>query len=130
MQAPSDSGLIPAQDAQRFHIQPILSANAELADSLRKTWAERKPHEAKEHLKNKDVTVTNQSDKDKQANLPPTRRAPASALPCPMPLALKLVVLSISCCSQLPKLLSMNQEVANAYKNTQVVHDHVSELKP
>jgi len=71
MQKPSASGLTPAQDEdgvpRRFHIVPIHSANDKLAESLEDTWAVRTPEQATKVLENKDVTVTNKSDKDKQA---------------------------------------------------------------
>jgi len=70
MQKPSASGLTPAQDEdgvpRRFHIVPIHSANDKLAESLEDTWAVRTPEQATKVLENKDVTVTNKSDKDKQ----------------------------------------------------------------
>ena len=118
MQAPSTSGLTPAQDEERFSIMPIHSANDKLAESLKATWAERTPKEARKHLENRDVTVTNKSDKEKQANLPPLPQKKGPAL-CHT-LALKLSILSISCCSQLPKLIEMHEEVAKAFKDTQV----------
>ena len=62
-----DVRLAPARtEEQRFDIIPIHGANALMGDGLKVMWAERAPQEAHDLLKEPDVTVTNQSDKDVQ----------------------------------------------------------------
>ena len=45
---------------------PIYNANTVIAGYLRTMWANKTPIEAYDILKQEDVTVTNQSDKDNQ----------------------------------------------------------------
>ena len=45
---------------------PIYNANTVIAGYLRTMWANKTPNEAYDILKQEDVTVTNQSDKDNQ----------------------------------------------------------------
>ena len=67
MQSASEHGLRPAtMQEQRFTIETIMNGNSILAQSLCAMWANKIPEEAYEVLANADVTVTNQSDKDKQ----------------------------------------------------------------
>ena len=67
MQAVSPEGLKPATpEQQRLDIVPIHGANNITGESLKAMWASRTPQEAYDLLKEPDVTVTNQSDKDTQ----------------------------------------------------------------
>ena len=45
---------------------PIYNANTVIAGYLRTMWANKTPNEAYDILRQEDVTVTNQSDKDNQ----------------------------------------------------------------
>ena len=67
MQTAHPEGLKPSTSKeQRFDIVPIHGANKITGESLKIMWAEKTPHEAHELLKEPDVTVTNQSDKEIQ----------------------------------------------------------------
>ena len=67
MQAAHPEGLTPAtREQQRFDIVPIHGANRLTGESLKSMGAEKTPKEAYDLLKEPDVTVTNQGDKDIQ----------------------------------------------------------------
>ena len=67
MQAVSPEGLKPATpEQQRLDIVPIHGANNITGESLKAMWASRTPQEAYDLLKEPDVSVTNQSDKEIQ----------------------------------------------------------------
>lgn len=52
--------------AKRCTVVPIMNANSILVSALRAMWANKTPEDAFEILKQGDVTVTNQSDKEQQ----------------------------------------------------------------
>ena len=67
MQTATSAGLKPAAEGEgRVTIETILNANSILGASLRSMWESKTPDEAHDILAQADVTVTNQSDKDKQ----------------------------------------------------------------
>jgi len=67
MQMVTPEGLKPATlDQNRFDIVPVHGANKITGESLKNMWAERTPQDAYDLLKEPDVTVTNQSDKEIQ----------------------------------------------------------------
>ena len=70
MQTTTEGGLksCPSVDdkSNRCTIVPIYNANTVIAGYLRTMWANKTPNEAYDILKQEDVTVTNQSDKDNQ----------------------------------------------------------------
>ena len=67
MQSPSIAGLRPAKpEERRFDVVPIHGASKHMGEALRLMWADRTPTEAHALLKEPDVVVTNQSDKDVQ----------------------------------------------------------------
>ena len=67
MQTATSAGLKPAAEGEsRVTIETILNANSILGASLRSMWESKTPDEAHNILAQADVTVTNQSDKDKQ----------------------------------------------------------------
>ena len=67
MQTCTPDGLRPARpEERRCTVVPIKGANSSMAEGLRLMWSERTPQEAYDLLKESDVTVTNQSDKDAQ----------------------------------------------------------------
>ena len=70
MQTTTEGGLksCPSVDdkSNRCTIVPIYNTNSIIAGYLRTMWADKTPKEAYDILKQPDVTVTNQSDKDNQ----------------------------------------------------------------
>ena len=67
MQTCTPDGLRPARpEERRCTVVPIKGANSSMAEGLRLMWSERTPQEAYDLLKESDVTVTNQSDKEMQ----------------------------------------------------------------
>ena len=70
MQTTTEGGLksCPSMEdkSNRCTIVPVVNANSIIADYLRLMWANKTPEEAYDILKQPDVTVTNQSDKDDQ----------------------------------------------------------------
>lgn len=67
MQTAFEGGLRPSSDDTcRFTIETILNGNSITVHLLRQLWEHKTPEEALKILAQSDVTVTNQSDKDKQ----------------------------------------------------------------
>ena len=70
MQTTTEGGLksCPSKEdkSNRCTIVPIYNTNSIIAGCLRSMWADKTPKEAYDILKQPDVTVTNQSDKDDQ----------------------------------------------------------------
>lgn len=120
MQAPSAAGLTPAEDeAPRYDIMPIYSANEASATSLKDMWRSLNPEEARKKLENKDVYVTNESDKDKQARASPIFKPfghICACEPCLNKRPHPWIDLS-SAYHQLPKLIQLHEEVQRAFKD-------------
>ena len=67
MQKSTPEGLRPAApEERRCTVVPIKGANSIMVESLLAMWSHREPEEAYNLLKDDDVTVTNQSDKEMQ----------------------------------------------------------------
>jgi len=67
MQQVTPEGLQPAEPSERrCRVAPIYGANSSMVESLYAMWAHRSPQEAHDVLREPDVTVTNQGDKETQ----------------------------------------------------------------
>jgi hypothetical protein len=63
MQSCTAEGLLPAPKS-RATIVPLYNANPLLAETLESIWSQKKPQDAHTVLAEKDIAVTNQTDKE------------------------------------------------------------------